>query len=52
MLYQDENNIRRRSYDALNVLIAAGVIEKIGKFIQLKKNGFNYVHPNSSNIIY
>jgi|FrelakmetLWP11LW_1041352.scaffolds.fasta_scaffold837711_1 hypothetical protein len=37
MLIKDEKNIRRRAYDALNVLISAGVIEKIDKFIALNK---------------
>jgi hypothetical protein len=29
-----EKNIRRRVYDALNVQVAAGVLEKRGKFIK------------------
>ena len=29
-----EKNIRRRVYDALNVQVAAGVLEKKGKFIK------------------
>ena len=28
---RDEKNVRRRVYDALNVLIAAGVLSKCGK---------------------
>jgi len=28
---KDEKNVRRRVYDALNVLIAAGIIQKNGK---------------------
>ena len=30
---KEEKNVRRRVYDALNVLIAAGMLRKLGKFI-------------------
>ena len=33
-----EKNVRRRVYDALNVLYAAGVLKKDGKYVQCDKN--------------
>lgn len=35
---KDEKNIRRRVYDALNVLISAGVLHKVNKKVQVVKN--------------
>lgn len=35
---RDEQNIKRRVYDALNVLIAADVISKRGKIVQISRN--------------
>lgn len=31
-------NVKRRIYDALNVLIAAGIIVKLGKFVARNRN--------------
>ncbi|CAG9319375.1 unnamed protein product [Blepharisma stoltei] len=40
---KDEKNIRRRVYDALNVLIAADVLCKNGRFVEIKhKNKENF----------
>ena len=33
MKEKDEQNVRRRIYDALNVMIAAGIVKKEGKMI-------------------
>ena len=42
---KDEKNIRRRVYDALNVLISVGVLSKQSKKVQpLKKNNQNKLH--------
>jgi len=34
----DEKNIKRRVYDALNVLVAAGLLRKDGKKVFCNKN--------------
>jgi hypothetical protein len=36
--FKEEKNVRRRVYDALNVLISAGVIDKVGKLVKLRKS--------------
>lgn len=37
---KDEQNIKRRVYDALNVLISAGVLSKNGKYVISNKDAF------------
>jgi hypothetical protein len=36
--FKEEKNVRRRVYDALNVLVAAGVVSKTGKNVQWKNS--------------
>jgi hypothetical protein len=36
--FKEEKNVRRRVYDALNVLISAGVIDKVGKLVKWRKS--------------
>jgi transcription factor Dp-1 len=35
---KEEKNVRRRVYDAINVLIAAGILQRDGKMVQWRKN--------------
>lgn len=36
--FKEEKNVRRRVYDALNVLVAAGVVTKSGKYVHWKSS--------------
>mmetsp|Transcript_9751 Transcript_9751/g.19085 ORF Transcript_9751/g.19085 Transcript_9751/m.19085 type:complete len:324 (-) Transcript_9751:3507-4478(-) len=36
--FKEEKNVRRRVYDALNVLVSAGVVEKVGKLVTWRKS--------------
>jgi transcription factor Dp-1 len=35
---KEEKNVRRRVYDAINVLIAAGILRRDGKMVSWRKN--------------
>ena len=48
---KDEKNIRRRVYDALNVLVAAGVFLKQGKYVTAPKSEDLYQLRESENIL-
>lgn len=36
--FKEEKNVRRRVYDALNVLVSAGAVEKVGKLVTCRKS--------------
>lgn len=36
--FRDEQNIKRRVYDALNVFVSANVINKEGKYVSIRHN--------------
>jgi len=41
-----EKNVRRRVYDALNVLYAAGILQKKGKIVYCDKKSIEYLRLN------
>lgn len=45
---KDEQNIKRRVYDALNVLISADVLKKNGKHVMSREDAFGEKVKSSS----
>lgn len=48
---RDEKNIRRRVYDALNVLIAADILEKKGKLVSLRAHNYVKKAPETDSML-
>lgn len=45
-----EKNVRRRVYDALNVLYAAGILQKKGKTVYCDKRSLEYLRQNKADM--